>query len=192
MESQRIHSLDAMRAILMLLGVYFHLSLAYVTFGDEGWVKDPNSTSPIFDLVFNVFHYFRMHGFFMIAGFFGSLLYHKRGAKKMMSNRFKRILLPLFVMIVPIKLLNRYFRKFSFERNEGFSILDSLSRSFGIFELPDRWELFPWDTAHLWFLHYLFFMSLFAYLLKSLVSKYARLHSIDEGNFFSNTLRKIA
>ena len=93
MESQRIHSLDAMRAILMLLGVYFHLSLAYVTFGDgsEGWVKDPNSTSPIFDLLFNVLHYFRMHGFFMIAGFFGSLLYHKRGAKKMMSNRFKRI-----------------------------------------------------------------------------------------------------
>ena len=69
MESQRIHSLDAMRAILMLLGVYFHLSLAYVTFGDgsEGWVKDPNSTSPIFDLLFNVLHYFRMHGFFMIA-----------------------------------------------------------------------------------------------------------------------------
>ena len=56
MESQRIHSLDAMRAILMLLGVYFHLSLAYVTFGDgsEGWVKDPNSTSPIFDLLFSV------------------------------------------------------------------------------------------------------------------------------------------
>ena len=28
METQRIHSLDAMRAILMLLGVYFHLSIA--------------------------------------------------------------------------------------------------------------------------------------------------------------------
>ena len=191
MESQRIHSLDAMRAILLLLGVYFHLSLAYVTFGDSGWVIDSNSTSPFFDFVFNASHYFRMHGFFMIAGFFGSLLYHKRGAKKMMSNRFKRILLPLFVMIVPIKLLNHYFRKFSFERNEGFSILDSLSRSFGIFELPDRWELFPWDTAHLWFLNYLFFMSLFAYLLKSLVSKYARFHSIDDGFFFSNALRKI-
>ena len=54
MKSQRIHSLDAMRAILMLLGVYFHLSLAYVTFGDggEGWVKDPNSTSPFFDFFF--------------------------------------------------------------------------------------------------------------------------------------------
>ena len=69
MESQRIHSLDAMRAILMLLGVYFHLSLAYVTFGDgsEGWVKDPNSTSPFFDFIFAALHYFRMHGFFLIA-----------------------------------------------------------------------------------------------------------------------------
>ena len=194
MESQRIHSLDAMRAILMLLGVYFHLSLAYVTFGDgsEGWVRDPNSTSPFFDFIFAALHYFRMHGFFMIAGFFGSLLYHKRGAKKMMSNRFKRILLPLFVMIAPINLLTTYFRNFSFQRNEGFSIWESLSRGFEIFELPDRWELLPFATAHLWFLNYLFFMSLFAYLLKLLVTKYARFHSIDEGNLFSNTLRKIA
>jgi len=194
METQRIHSLDAMRAILMLLGVYFHLSLAYVTFGDgsEGWVKDPNSTSPFFDFIFAALHYFRMHGFFMIAGFFGSLLYHKRGSKKMMSNRFKRILLPLFVMIAPIKMLIAYFRNFSFQRNEGFSILESLSRGFSIFELPDRWELLPSDTAHLWFLNYLFFMSLFAYLLKLLVNKYARFHSIDGGNPFSDTLRKIA
>ena len=194
MESQRIHSLDAMRAILMLLGVYFHLSLAYVTFGDgsEGWVKDPNSTSPFFDFVFNALHYFRMHGFFMIAGFFGSLLYHKRGAKKMVSNRAKRILLPLFVMIVPIQLLISYFRNFSFERNEGFSVWESLSQSFSIFRFPDIWELLPWTTAHLWFLHYLFCMSLFAYILKSLVSKYSRFHSIDGGNPFSNALRKIA
>ena len=193
MESQRIHSMDAMRAILMLLGVYFHLSLAYVTFGDgSGWVKDPNSTSPIFDLLFNVLHYFRMHGFFMIAGFFGSLLYHKRGAKKMMSNRFKRILLPLFVMIAPINLVTTYFRNFSFQRNEGFSIWESLSRGFEIFELPDRWELLPFNTAHLWFLNYLFFMSLFAYMLKLLVTKYAEFHSIDGGNLFSNNFRKIA
>ncbi len=194
MESQRIHSLDAMRAILMLLGVYFHLSLAYVTFGDgsEGWVKDPNSTSPFFDFIFAALHYFRMHGFFMIAGFFGSLLYHKRGAKKMMSNRFKRILLPLFVMIAPINLFITYFRNFSFQRNEGFSIWESLSRGFEIFELPDRWELLPTTTAHLWFLNYLFFMSLFAYLLKLLINKYAEFHSIDGENPFSNNFRKIA
>ena len=192
MESQRIHSLDAMRAILMLLGIYFHLSLAYVTFGSDSWVQDPNSNSPIFDLVFNLLHYFRMHGFFMIAGFFGSLLYHKRGAKKMMSNRFKRILLPLFVMIAPINLLITYFRNFSFQRNEGFSIWESLSRGFEIFELPDRWELLPFTTAHLWFLNYLFFMSLFAYLLKLLFTKYAEFHSIDDGNPFSNNFRKIA
>ena len=110
----------------------------------------------------------------------------------MMSNRFKRILLPLFVMIAPINLLITYFRNFSFQRNEGFSIWESLSRGFEIFELPDRWELLPFTTAHLWFLNYLFFMSLFAYLLKLLVTKYAEFHSIDGGNPFSNNFRKIA
>jgi hypothetical protein len=192
MKTERIHSLDAMRAILMLLGVYFHLSLPYANFGDgSGWVRDPNSTSEFFNFVYSTLHYFRMHGFFLIAGFFGALLYQKRGAKKMMANRVKRILLPLLVMIAPISIMNAYFRNFSFERNEGHSILESFSRSFSIFAFPDIWELFPWTTAHLWFLNYLFFMSLFAYLLKSIISKYTRFHSIDDGNPISNTLRKL-
>ena len=191
MKSQRLYSLDAMRAILMLLGVYFHLSIAYATLHGDGWAKDPNSTSPFFDSVFEVLHYFRMHGFFMIAGFFGSLLYQKRGAKKMILNRFKRILLPLIVMITPIKLTIAFARKFSIQRSEGLSLLESLEKSFNIFKLPDLWEIGPWDTAHLWFLNYLFFMSLFAYLLKSVSYKYARFHSIDDGFFFSNALRKI-
>ena len=125
MKAQRIHSLDAMRAILMLLGVYFHLSLAYTTFSED-WVRDLSSTSPFFDFIFGLLHYFRMHGFFLIAGFFGSLLYHKRGAGKMMVNRFKRILLPLFVMITPISLLISYSYNFSLETNADYSILDSL------------------------------------------------------------------
>ena len=121
-------------------------------FGDgSGWVRDPNSTSEFFNFVYSTLHYFRMHGFFLIAGFFGALLYQKRGAKKMMANRVKRILLPLLVMIAPISIMNAYFRNFSFERNEGHSILESFSRSFSIFAFPDIWELFPWTTAHLFF-----------------------------------------
>ena len=81
MNSQRLHSLDAMRAFLMLLGVYLHISLAYTTFGDD-WARDLNSISPVFDNFFGIVHYFRMHAFFLIAGFFGSLLYHKRGVRK--------------------------------------------------------------------------------------------------------------
>ena len=118
MISKRLHSLDAMRALLMLLGVYFHLSLAYVTFGG-GWATDVNSTSPFFDFFYGFLHYFRMHAFFLIAGFFGSLLYHKRGSKKMIANRFKRIFLPLIVMIGPVSILIDYSRKFSWERKGG-------------------------------------------------------------------------
>ena len=188
MKVQRIHSLDAMRALLMLLGVYFHLSLAYTTFGED-WVRDDSSTSPFFDFIFGILHYFRMHGFFLVAGFFGSLLYHKRGAGKMMVNRFKRILLPLIVMIAPISLLISYSYNFSLERNADYSILDSLLRSFSIFESP--WDLFPWPTSHLWFLNYLFFMSLFAYMLKLILNKYTRFHSISNGTLIPNLIRRM-
>ena len=193
MNRNRIHSLDALRSFLMLLGVYFHLSLAYTTFGDgDGWVRDLNSTSPVFDYFFNILHYFRMHAFFLVAGFFGSLLYHKRGGRKMIFNRFKRIFLPLIVFVGPLHILIEYFRKFSAVRNDGHNILDSLSISANMIiqvlaESP--WELFPFTTLHLWFLNYLFFMSLLAYLLKSIISKYIKLHSLDDGNFISNAIR---
>ena len=79
---------------------------------------------------------------------------------------------------------------FHLKEMRGFWYMGFLSRSFSIFELPDRWELFPGDTAHLWFLNYLFFMSLFAYLLKSLVSKYARLTPLMKETFFQILLEK--
>ena len=188
MISSRLHSLDAMRALLMLLGVYFHLSLAYVTFGG-GWATDVNSTSPFFDFVFGFLHYFRMHAFFLIAGFFGSLLYHKRGSKKMIANRFKRIFLPLIVMIGPVSILIDYSRKFSWERKGGHPLTESLSKSFSVFDSP--WNLIPESTAHLWFLNYLFFMSLLAYVLKSILSKYYAFHSLSGGNSISNLIRRM-
>ncbi len=182
MDSQRLHSLDAMRAFLMLLGVYFHLSLAYTTFGDD-WARDLNSISPVFDNFFGTVHYFRMHAFFLIAGFFGSLLYHKRGVRKMIFNRFKRIFLPLIIFIWPVGLLSSYCERFSHARNDGQSILESLINSLSIFEVESPLELFPWySTDHLWFLNYLFFMSLLACFLKLIT---------PQGNIISNGIRKV-
>ena len=64
MDSNRIHSLDGMRALLMLLGVYFHLSLAYATFGSD-YAKDVNSTSVFFDFFFGFLHYLECLDFFL-------------------------------------------------------------------------------------------------------------------------------
>ena len=190
MDSNRIHSLDGMRALLMLLGVYFHLSLAYVTFGSD-YAKDVNSTSVFFDFFFGFLHYFRMPGFFLIAGFFGSLLYHRKGAEKMIANRFKRILLPLIALIWPIALMNSYSKQFSYARNEGHDIIKSLSEGLSVFNVKSPSDLFPWSTEHLWFLNYLFFMSLLAYIIKLIQRKYIEFHSIDTGGMLSNKVRKM-
>ena len=46
----------------MLLGVYFHLAMNYV--------GDPPNGHPLFGLFMVMCHYFRMHAFFLISGFF--------------------------------------------------------------------------------------------------------------------------
>ena len=93
---KRFHSLDAMRAILMLIGVYFHLAHAYAPF-NTGWTRNPETVSMFFAFFISTSNYFRMHAFFLIAGFFGALLYERKGARVMIINRFKRIFLPLIV-----------------------------------------------------------------------------------------------
>ena len=68
---KRLHSLDAMRAVLMLLGVYFHLAHAYAPW-PMGWSQNPETVSMFFGIFIGSSNYFRMHAFFMIAGFFGA------------------------------------------------------------------------------------------------------------------------
>ena len=65
---KRFHSLDAMRAMLMLIGVYFHLAHAYVPF-NAGWARNPETVSMFFAFFISTSNYFRMHAFFLIAGF---------------------------------------------------------------------------------------------------------------------------
>ena len=63
----------------MLLGVYFHLAINYV--------GEPPGGHPLFGLFMFLCHYFRMHAFFLVSGFFGALLVNRRGAKEMIKNR---------------------------------------------------------------------------------------------------------
>ena len=98
---QRLHSLDSMRAILMLIGVYFHVAHAY-TDEPNFWSRNPESVSAFFSLFNVITHYFRMHAFFLIAGFFGALLYERKGGKEILKNRFKRLNLPLLVYVVAL------------------------------------------------------------------------------------------
>ena len=59
-KTERIHSLDALRAIMMLLGIILHAAITYTTESQgRAWpLKDPNSTDPNMDILIEYIHYF--------------------------------------------------------------------------------------------------------------------------------------
>ena len=88
----RYHALDSMRATMMLLGIYLHVVVGYS--GDGHWPYiDPHPTSAL-NFTLGIIHSFRMPAFYVMAGFFGALLWNRRGAAEFIHNRVKRILLP--------------------------------------------------------------------------------------------------
>jgi glucans biosynthesis protein C len=92
---ERYHSLDSLRASMMLLGVFLHTVVGYSR--DGGWpYKDPNPTAT-FDWTLGVIHAFRMPLFMAMAGFFGALLWTRRGRRGFLDNRARRILVPFIV-----------------------------------------------------------------------------------------------
>ena len=155
MNTPRIYSLDGMRGLLMLLGVYFHLASRYSIEKKGGHL--------FFDWLIGQTHYFRMPAFFILAGFFGALLYYRRGAKSMILNRFKRILLPLVIFLPIIHVIEKFGRSFSKFQEDNLGIVYSLKNTFT--KSYSISEMVPWEsTYHLWFLNFLFVISLFVFI----------------------------
>ena len=91
----RYHALDSMRATMMLLGIYLHVVVGYSGNGHWPYI-DPHPTSSL-DFTLGIIHAFRMPAFYVMAGFFGALLWNGRGPASFASNRIKRILVPFAV-----------------------------------------------------------------------------------------------
>jgi peptidoglycan/LPS O-acetylase OafA/YrhL len=80
---------------MMLLGVVIHTALVYCE--PQIWIyEDPNRTAFAGILVLGI-HIFRMPVFFVMAGFFGAMLFDRRGPTGFASHRFDRIVLPLVI-----------------------------------------------------------------------------------------------
>jgi peptidoglycan/LPS O-acetylase OafA/YrhL len=92
-DSQRFHAFDALRAAMMLLGVFLHSATAYSTLPDVWWLKDPQ-TSRWADLFILLLHTFRLPVFFVMSGFFAALLIERRGRLAFLENRAARLALP--------------------------------------------------------------------------------------------------
>ena len=102
----RYHSLDALRAAMMLLGLVLHSAASYTQAPlREAWPYQDAQTSVAFDLLAIFIHVFRMPVFFVIAGFFAALLYERDGLTGFLLNRARRVLLPLVFFwpaVIPI------------------------------------------------------------------------------------------
>ena len=95
---ERLHALDAVRAFALLAGVVLHAAMSFLPgFAATGWPITDNSPSVPLGVAFFVIHMFRMTTFFLIAGYFGRMLFHRLGARAFVRNRSLRILVPLVV-----------------------------------------------------------------------------------------------
>ena len=88
-KTERIYSLDSLRAIMMLLGLVLHAAITYGAINYErSWeLKDPNDVHFLNDLIVIIIHAFRMPVFFVVAGFFGALLFYESTPQTMIKNR---------------------------------------------------------------------------------------------------------
>lgn len=142
----RIHSLDALRAVMMLLGLVLHTALAYVPELSSGeWPYQDRQASDWFGWLVSLIHVFRMPAFFAVAGFFASYLVEKRGTGAFLRHRLNRIGVPLvagWVFLFPLTAVAWIF---------------AASRS-GVPLAPGP-ESGGVDLMHLWFLYQLLILS---------------------------------
>ena len=165
----RIHGLDALRAILMILGVVIHTVLSYMPFP---WpYLDEGANSIFLGGIPDFIHTFRMPAFFLLSGFFGALLWKKRGPKGMVKNRFQRLVLPFFIFLVilwPIQVyLYIYASKFRMGALSPLSVDETIKIIF-----PPR------DTMHLWFLYYLIIVTIIVSGIARLMKRFSFLENI--------------
>jgi fucose 4-O-acetylase-like acetyltransferase len=145
--SQRYHSLDLLRAVMMALGIIFHgAQMYYRALGAEDYYRDPMRSLSM-DAILIYTNTFRMPVFFMLSGFFAALLATRRGVRGMLGNRFQRIVLPFLVFLpvtvavmTPLTVL-------------GANVLATGEWGFD-FTLVNQRELRD-KTHNLWFLYYL-------------------------------------
>ena len=149
--SDRLHSLDFLRAFALLMGVLLHVLMLFLEPFDG---SEPRLGASI---IFIWIHTWRMPLFMLLAGFFTALSLSKRDVGNYALNRLIRLGVPILLLWAVIPAID-----------EGTS---------DIFKLPEliSWVLydvpFTLRLDHLWFLYYLLIFYGVLLLLKSITPR---------------------
>jgi peptidoglycan/LPS O-acetylase OafA/YrhL len=159
---ERFHALDATRAYALLVVIVFHAAWSFVPASFGAPLMDA-SAHRFFDWFFFTTHTFPMQLFFLIAGFFAHLLFHRRGVAAFTGNRLLRIGVPLLVGWLVLYPLLMAAWTFGGNRSGSNLVPVPLSTLFAsIYE--ERLGLVPQTSGgmfcswHLWFLYYLLWL----------------------------------
>ncbi len=168
--SMRYHAFDALRAVMMLLGVVIHASQYYMTLSLMGGFRfQDRYPTPACDAILFGIHTFRMQVFFVMAGFFTALLYERRGPKAMMSNRLRRVGLPMLLswpILYPLTISAVLYGCAMSEGVPPWEALIAWWTTGDMIWIPDwnRWFNVLFITPlHLWFLYALLWFYLLAF-----------------------------
>ena len=173
-DNGRYCSLDALRGSMTMLGIALHGSQWYISEPPGGLpVSKDSSAAYVFDVSVHFIHSFRIPLFFVLAGFFSSLLLQKRGLRGTYANRDRRILSPLLVgclTILPLTMLEMIAFMGSAKFNT-FKVLPSMEQ-INILKAEISAAGMSVDQSslgHLWFLYYLLYFYLLIPLCMGLV-----------------------
>ncbi len=159
--SDRLHSLDAVRAFALLLGVVFHAGFSFLPGLIPGiWAMTDNSPSSAVAVLLFTSHIFRMSLFFLVAGFFARMMVERQGWRGFWTNRLKRIFVPLvagWVVLFPAI---------------AVVWIWGITKTFNGVIPPPPAEIPPsppgaFPLTHLWFLYYLLVLYAVLYAVRA-------------------------
>jgi len=163
--NSRLNYLDAVRAFALLLGIVFHASLSFVPVF-IGWaVMDISTGSTIMGFIL-VSHSFRMELFFLIAGFFSHMTFHRKGAGSFIGSRLIRIAVPFVAgwFILRPLIVSSWIMGGESMRGE-VNVVNGLKMGFqSLGQLPKDFL----TGTHLWFLYYLLLITAIVVVIRAL------------------------
>lgn len=191
--------MDALRASALLLGIVFHAALSFTPYRLEvtPWAVYDQSSSHLLGAIAYIGHMFRMEVFFLIAGFFAHMVYHRKGVKSFFAIRSRRILIPFVVgwlLLYPVVIYVWVWGAIKSGRLDSSAVAPAVSAWWLTIDIMSRPKEFLFDRGftliHLWFLYYLFalyvLLILFRRVLLSVFGDAAKIRRVaDSGLRFA-------
>ncbi len=169
--SERLHGLDAVRGLALLLGVVLHATMSFLP-GPQLWVVADSQRSTTLSVAFFVIHVMRMTVFMLIAGYFGRMVYHRIGAWGFIRNRLRRIAVPL-VVGWPLVLI-------------AIIVVAGAAMPAGtVAPPPAKLSVTSFPLTHLWFLYLLLILYAGTLLLRAMVA------TVDRNEVFRGAIDRV-